>query len=64
MAYKQLDVQEACDLLIHEEFKNSKGNIGVIALDKSGNIGIAFNCDRMHRGYKIQGRKPMVKIYK
>ncbi len=61
--YKNMKVQEACDFIVFDENKDTKGDIGVIALDPQGNIGIAFNCERMHRGFKVQGKKKSVKIY-
>lgn len=62
--YKNLGIQEACDYVLFNEEKNTQGDIGVIALDNKGNIGIAFNCERLHRGYKSEGEETVVKIYK
>ncbi|MDF2435883.1 MAG: asparaginase [Bacteroidota bacterium] len=63
MQYKKLNVQEACEFVVSDENGDEKGDIGVIALDPEGNVGIVFNCKRMHRGYRMEGRKPFVKIY-
>jgi isoaspartyl peptidase/L-asparaginase-like protein (Ntn-hydrolase superfamily) len=37
--------------------------MGVIAIDKQGNIGIEFNCERMHRGWKSEGMNVNICIY-
>ncbi|MDF2449550.1 MAG: asparaginase [Bacteroidota bacterium] len=64
IAYKKMSVQEACDYVIFKENKKIDGDIGAICLDKAGNIGIAFNSERMIRGYKATGKRPFIKIYK
>src|SRR3954471_18870729 len=55
MEYKDLSVAEACRFLIREKCKDIDGDMGVIAVDKQGNIGIEFNSERMHRGWKSEG---------
>jgi beta-aspartyl-peptidase (threonine type) len=62
--YKNMSIQEACEFILFEENKNEKGDIGIIALDPEGNPAMVFNSERMHRGYKVEGRKPFVKVYK
>ena len=64
MELKKCSIQEACDYVIHQRNKNTEGDIGVIALDASGNLGICFNSERMHRAWKINEEKTSVKIYK
>jgi beta-aspartyl-peptidase (threonine type) len=50
LQYKHLTIQEACDYVIKE--KNSlQGDVGVIAVTPSGDIGISFNSERMHRAW-------------
>ena len=44
-------VQEACDYVIFQKNKKIEGDIGVIAVDHYGSIGISFNCERMHRAW-------------
>jgi len=63
MEYKNLSVAEACRFLIKEKCKDIEGDIGVIAVDKQGNIGIEFNSERMHRGWKNEGEDVTVCIY-
>lgn len=36
---------------------------GVIAIDKTGNIGISFNSEGMYRAFTDQNGKPVIKIY-
>jgi beta-aspartyl-peptidase (threonine type) len=64
MEYRGLKVQEACDYVVHERNKDSDGDIGVIAMDRSGNIGFSFNSDCMIRGCYSPDRELFVKIFK
>ena len=57
MCYKNISLQEACDYVIHEKHKHSKGIMGVIAVDKEANLVVCFNSDRMHRAWKHSGAK-------
>src|SRR5215216_1554996 len=52
MEYKGLSLKDACSFLVHEKCKNIDGDMGLIAVDKEGNISIEFNTERMHRGWK------------
>jgi beta-aspartyl-peptidase (threonine type) len=63
MEYKGLSVAEACRYLVKEKCKDIDGDMGVIAVDKQGNIGIEFNSERMHRGWKSEGEEIKVCIY-
>jgi beta-aspartyl-peptidase (threonine type) len=56
-------IQQACDFVVHERNKNIKGDLGVIAIDPAGEIGIAFNTERMHRAWMSKKQKMQVKIY-
>jgi beta-aspartyl-peptidase (threonine type) len=56
-------VQEACNNIIHIKNKDTKGDMGVISVDANGNIGIAFNSERMPRGWKTPDEKKVL-IYK
>ena len=64
MEYKGLSVTDACHYFIHEKCKNEKGDMGLIALDKEGNIAFEFNSERMHRGWRTTDKALTVKIYK
>ena len=63
MVYKNMSIQEACDFILLEENKGCEGDMGVIAIDYKGKIGISFNCGHMIRAYKVEGKRPVVKIY-
>jgi beta-aspartyl-peptidase (threonine type) len=61
--YTQCTLQQACDLVIHEKNKDTKGDMGVIAVNASGDIGISFNSERMHRAWMSEDSPTQVKIY-
>jgi len=62
LTYKKFTIQEACDYVIKE--KNSlEGDIGVIAVTPSGELGISFNSERMHRAWIDRTGVFQVKIY-
>ena len=62
MEYRNLPLKEAAHRLLHEELKEEKGDMGIIAIDPKGNIALEFNTPRMHRGYKT-GEDEYVAIY-
>ena len=62
--HTQCTVQEACDHVIHVKNKDTKADLGAIAVDKEGNIGITFNSERMHRGWKTSDDEFEVAIYR
>jgi L-asparaginase / beta-aspartyl-peptidase len=62
--YTGAPIQEACNYLVNKKNRNNKGDLGVIGIDPQGNVGIAFNTERMHRAW-ISDRQPIqVKVYK
>lgn len=63
MKYKAKSLTEACREVIHKENKDVKGDVGVIAVDAKGNVAVEFNCERMHRGWIVGGKEPVIKIY-
>jgi beta-aspartyl-peptidase (threonine type) len=64
MKYGKLSLAEACDFIIHSENKNIDGSMGVIAINKQGEIAIRFNSERMHRAWIKEGEPLQIKIYK
>ncbi|HYF30489.1 MAG TPA: isoaspartyl peptidase/L-asparaginase [Chitinophagaceae bacterium] len=60
---QQYDMQQACDFVIHHQNKDTKGDIGVIGIDSSGNIGISFNSEHMHRAWISADQPLQIKIY-
>ena len=61
--YTQCTLQQACDLVIHEKNKDTKGDMGVICVNAFGDIGISFNSERMHRAWMNSDGVLVVKIY-
>ena len=57
-------LQEACDRVIHRDNKGVKGDLGAIALTPGGDMGIAFNSERMHRAWISPDGHLHIKIYK
>ena len=51
MEYKNLSLAEAARQVIHEKLEPAGGKGGIIAIDKKGNITMAFNTSGMFRGY-------------
>jgi len=50
MAYKGLSLAEAVRVVVHEKLPPLDGDGGLIAVDRSGNIVLDFNCTGMYRG--------------
>jgi beta-aspartyl-peptidase (threonine type) len=61
---KHISLQEACDEVINKRNSNSGADMGVVSVDAQGHIGIAFNCERMHRAWVDAEGNVGVKIYK
>lgn len=51
MAYKGLSLQEAVRIVVHEKLPPLDGEGGLIAVDRSGNLVLDFNCSGMYRGH-------------
>ncbi|MDB5132754.1 MAG: Beta-aspartyl-peptidase [Mucilaginibacter sp.] len=58
------NLQEACDYVIKERNKDTPGDMGVISINKNGEIGITFNCERMHRAWIDTNGNMEARIYK
>ncbi len=63
MEYRALPIQNAADTVI-KKVGLLGGDGGVIAMDKFGNMAIAFNSEGMYRAYIDVKGKPVVEIYK
>jgi beta-aspartyl-peptidase (threonine type) len=63
MEYKGMSLREACRFLIHEKCKHINGDMGLIAVDKKGNLVAEFNTQRMHRAMKSSTQDLIVEIY-
>lgn len=62
MQYKDYSLKKAVQYLLHQELKDVKGDMGLIAVDPRGNIAMEFSAERMHRGFKV-GNEMYVGIY-
>ena len=61
MKHKGKTVKQACREVIKEH--KGKGDLGVIAIDTKGNIGVECNTVHMHRAWKTGTDKAIIKIY-
>lgn len=64
MQYKGMRLKEACNYLLNEELKDVKGDMGIIAVDPTGNFTFEFNSERMHRAWRSSDNEEGVGIYK
>ncbi len=64
MEYKNLSLQEACDVVVMNKLVKIGGEGGLIALDSKGNIALPFNSDGMYRASKKQNENLFIGIYK
>ena len=64
MEYKNLSLREACQEVVMKKLVHLKGEGGLIAIDKSGNIELPFNSEGMYRAMKSSNGNEVVVIYK
>ncbi len=64
MAYGNKNLKEAADFMVNTVLVNAKGEGGLIAIDKSGNVTMPFNTEGMYRGQWTSDGRSMVQIYK
>lgn len=64
MKYKGMSVKEAAHEVVMKKLVEKKGDGGVIALDRQGNIAMPFNTAGMFRGYIRKKDNPVVLMYK
>lgn len=62
--FKNYELQAAIDTVIQKRFLQIKGDGGMIAIDKYGNISFSYNSDGMFRGYVNDSGELWVGIYK
>jgi beta-aspartyl-peptidase (threonine type) len=62
--YERLSAQDACDKVIFTDNAHVDGDLGVICISPSGDIGIAFNTERMPRAWIDTSGKLHTGIYK
>jgi beta-aspartyl-peptidase (threonine type) len=63
---RSYNMWEACELVVHQRNKQLKlkGDVGVIGIDRKGNIGMCFNSERMHRGILGEEHPLVIKTYR
>lgn len=64
MEYKNMTLKQACKEVVNKKLVKLGGEGGLIAIDKNGNIELAFNSEGMYRGYKTSSGKELIGIYK
>ncbi len=62
--YKNLKLQDAVKVVIHQELPKIQGTGGVIAIDAKGNMAMDFNTEGMYRGVKHSEKGSEVLIFK
>ncbi len=64
MEYKNLSLREACEEVVMKKLVAIKGEGGLIAIDREGNIELPFNSEGMYRALKSSDGKELIAIYK
>ena len=64
MEYGKRSLQDASTEMVMKKLPSMKGNGGLIAVDKNGNIAMPFCTEGMYRGYVDRNGKMEIKIYK
>lgn len=63
MEYGGKSLEEAARYLIKEKCKHVTADMGIIGVDREGNMVAEFNTQRMHRAMKATGKRLVVKVY-
>jgi beta-aspartyl-peptidase (threonine type) len=63
MKYKGLPLAEACHQVVNVRLHEMGGEGGLVAVDREGNIVLAFNSEGMYRAWITRGREAQVAIY-
>jgi beta-aspartyl-peptidase (threonine type) len=56
MEYRNLSLEEACRMVIHDKLKPAGGEGGLIAIDRTSSPVMIFNTPGMYRAYMKEGR--------
>ena len=59
-----MPLQEACEQVIHQRNAHHKGHIGVISVNRNGDIAVSFNTKQMKRAWKSSDEELQIKIFK
>lgn len=61
--YKQLSLEDAAKEVVQVKLKHAGGDGGIIAIDRTGQIALEFNCEGMFRGARDSRGRREVAIY-
>lgn len=64
MVENKMPLQEACDQVIHRRNDHHKGHIGVISVNRNGEVGVAFNTKVMKRAWITPDEELQIHIFK
>ena len=64
MEFGKMSLQDATNEMVMKRLPAMKGDGGLIAVDKNGNIALPFCTSGMYRGYIDRNGKMEIKIYK
>lgn len=64
MEYKNYTLKEACEYVVNVKLVSIKGEGGLIAIDKDGNICMPFNSEGMYRASVSENSEIEISIYK
>lgn len=64
MEYKELSLEEAMNVVVHDKLIKMDGEGGMIGVDANGNTAMVFNSEGMYRGMKNSSGKNIIAIYK
>ncbi|MEE4196010.1 MAG: isoaspartyl peptidase/L-asparaginase [Bacteroidales bacterium] len=64
MEYKNLSLEEASNIVIHQKLVKAGGDGGIIAVDREGNIAMPFNTNMMFRAYSKSSGEREIAIFK
>jgi beta-aspartyl-peptidase (threonine type) len=62
--FTNCNIQDSCDHSIQVKHRQAQGDLGAIAIDCKGNIGISFNSERMPRAWIGRDGKIQLALYK
>jgi L-asparaginase / beta-aspartyl-peptidase len=63
MEYKELTLNQAAELVVMDKLVKAKGDGGIIAVDKFGNVNLSFNTSGMFRAYATESGDRGVGIF-
>ncbi len=61
--YKNLSLEEACELVINKKQADLGGRGGLIAIDAKGNIALPYSTEGMYRAWQLKDQEKQIKIW-